>query len=586
MAEYCLDRLILRCESEGLCDDDTGVSNMKKRFLGILLVICLMISCVTAVGFSASAQAGSETDYGLADNCKDGNILQCFNWTLSQIKEELPNIAKAGFTSVQTSPLQRHNGGSTWYWLYQPTGFSVGNELGSYEDLKALCTEADRYGIKIIVDVVANHLAGSNSGVWANNIDNDLKNASYFHNQGACSDYDNRFDLTHKNIGMPDLNSENTYVQSKVSSLIGSLKSAGVDGIRWDAAKHISLPSENCSFFQNVIDPDLYNYGEILGGPAGKNAGTANDSLIQEYARYFSVTDDTYSAMMISASRDKESDKSTGYWTTKGVSSDRVVYWGESHDTYSNTDGWTKNLDQSVVDRAYAILAARANSQTLYLSRPFEKNYGSIFAGRKGSTHFTSKEIAAVNHFHNAMIGTEENFYATKGNFVISRERGAVIVSTNKSDVDISVKNTNGMVPSGIYTDEVTGAAFTVTQTTIKGHLGSAGIAVIYGDPEPLETTAPETQAPTSPVTEQPQTIAPETEPQGLLRGDTDGDGIVTVIDATLIQKKLALISVKAFNETAADADEDGKISVIDATQIQKFKALLPANPNIGKPIQ
>ncbi|MBQ3418118.1 MAG: hypothetical protein IJH32_09855 [Ruminococcus sp.] len=577
---------------------------MKKRWISALLALCLTVMCLTAGAVTVTAEeadlneisacddlALSGADYGLPDQCKDGNILQCFNWTLSQIKEELPNIAEAGFTSVQTSPLQAHDGGSTWYWLYQPKGFSVGNELGSYNDLKTLCTEAHKYGVKIIVDVVANHLAGSNSGSWAGSIDNDMKNSAYFHNQGPCNDYDNRYDLTHKNIGMPDLNSEHTYVQGKVSALVQNLKSAGVDGIRWDAAKHISLPSENCSFWANVIDPDMYNYGEVLEGPAGKTvAASVNNALIQEYAGYLGVTDDSYSAMIISACKNKESDKSTGYWTTRGVSADRLVYWGESHDTYSNTDGWTKNIDQSTIDKVYAILGARADAQTLYLSRPFEKNYGSIYAGKKGSTHFTSKEIAAVNHFHNAMVGTAENYYTTKGNYVISRERGAVIVSTTKSDVDITVKNSNSMVPSGIYTDEVSGTSWTVTETTIKGHLGSCGIAVIYGDPEPLPTEAPTspatekpTEEPTSAPTEKP-TTAP-TEVTGCLLGDTDGDGVVSVIDATLIQKKMAKISVQTFIEAAADADQDGVISVIDATQIQKFKAQLPANPNIGKPI-
>ncbi|MBQ6153661.1 MAG: hypothetical protein IJJ15_07940 [Ruminococcus sp.] len=574
---------------------------MNKRLISVLLALCLFFSYLTAAAVvTASAEetntaeniASSGASYGLLDSCKDGNILQCFNWTLSQIKEELPNIAKAGFTSVQTSPLQSHDGGSTWYWLYQPKGFSIGNELGSYNDLKTLCAEADKYGIKIIVDVVANHLAGSNNGSWSGNIDNDMKNSSYFHNLGPCTNNDNRFDVTHKNIGMPDLNSEHTYVQSKVSSLVANIKSAGVDGVRWDAAKHISLPSEDCTFWQNVLDPEMYNYGEILGGPAGKSAASVNNALIKEYAQYLGVTDDTYSAQITAACKNKESDNSEGYWSTKGVSADRLVYWGESHDTYSNTDGWTKNIDQNVIDRAYAILGARANAQTLYLSRPYEKNYGSIYAGKKGSTHFTSKEVAAVNHFHNAMVGTDETFFAGKGNFVISRERGAVIVSADKSNVDISVRNTGGMVPSGIYTDEVSGSSWTVTETTIKGHLGNSGIAVIYGDPVQPPTTAPTapatekpTAAPTVPPTEKPTAAptVPATETSGYFLGDTDGDLVVSVIDATLIQKKLANISVKAFNKLAADADEDGVISVIDATQIQKYKASLPANPNIGK---
>ena len=64
-------------------------------------------------------------NYGLPANCQDGTILHCFDWSFNQIKEELPNIAKAGFTSVQTSPSQGNAGdNATWYFAYQPYDFT------------------------------------------------------------------------------------------------------------------------------------------------------------------------------------------------------------------------------------------------------------------------------------------------------------------------------------------------------------------------------------------------------------------------------------------------------------------------------
>lgn len=44
---------------------------------------------------------------GMPDKVQDGNILHCFNWPISEVKNELPNIAAAGFGSVQLSPMQR-----------------------------------------------------------------------------------------------------------------------------------------------------------------------------------------------------------------------------------------------------------------------------------------------------------------------------------------------------------------------------------------------------------------------------------------------------------------------------------------------
>ncbi|MBQ6152508.1 MAG: starch-binding protein [Ruminococcus sp.] len=469
---------------------------MKKRAASLVLAFCMVFTCLAAAGVSVSAAntdisevsaqsdlASSGADYGLAKKVEDGNILHCFNWTLNQIKQELPNIASAGFTSVQTSPLQPHTASGAWYWLYQPTDSTVGNEIGSYSDLQSLCSEADKYGIKVIVDVVANHLAGWNDGSWNDGIAGSWRNSEYFHNEGACNDWDNRYDVTHKNIGMPDLNSEHSEVQNKFVSMVNGLKSAGVDGVRWDAAKHIGLPSEGCEFWSKIKNVGMFNYGEILDNPAGNSGDDYNGNLMREYANYIGVTDSSFSGHITGCIRDNKTDTWNGKWTNLGVPANRVVYWAESHDTYCN-NGWTNSLNESVIDRAYAVVAARANSQSLYLSRPYEHNHDSIHAGVKGSTHFTSKQIAAVNHFHNAMVGTGEYFGADNGCFVVCRGGGAVIVSPNGSNFDITVANGGGMVPSGTYTDEVSGSTWTVSGSSISGHIGSSGIAVIYHQPE------------------------------------------------------------------------------------------------------
>ncbi len=58
--------------------------------------------------------------------------------------------------------------------------------------------------------------------------------------------------------------------------------------------------------------------------------------------------------------------------------------------------------------------------------------------------------------------------------------------------------------------------------------------------------------------------------------GDVDGDSVVSVIDATKIQKfKAQLLTEKDINLDAADTDGDGYVTVLDATRIQKYKAQL-----------
>ena len=68
--------------------------------------------------------------------------------------------------------------------------------------------------------------------------------------------------------------------------------------------------------------------------------------------------------------------------------------------------------------------------------------------------------------------------------------------------------------------------------------------------------------------------------------GDVDGDGEVTIIDATFIQRHLASLAIPfKMNEATADTDGDGEITIIDATFIQRYLASLAVPYDIGNPI-
>ena len=58
------------------------------------------------------------------------------------------------------------------------------------------------------------------------------------------------------------------------------------------------------------------------------------------------------------------------------------------------------------------------------------------------------------------------------------------------------------------------------------------------------------------------------------LRGDSDRDGFVTIVDATYIQKWLAqIIPASDLNMANADADNNTIVDIVDATWIQKYLA-------------
>ena len=437
---------------------------MKKTInYGLLMLVML---------FSMASNIFADNKYGLKDNIQDGVILHCFDWTLADIQAEIPNIAKAGFTAVQTSPVHERAGkGSVWYDVYRPYDFKIGNGLGTEADLKALCAEAHKYGVKVIVDVVANHTDYGN-------VAERLLDLSLYHQLGHGIDWHNRNDVTHGEIGMKDLDTNNPTVQAIIKQYIQDLKACGVDGIRWDAIKHIGLPSEGDSFMQNVVDQEMYNYGEILD-----NTGGNDNVLFPEYQTYMSITDNGYGNGFANSFAGGSINESVGNFNQRNAKTEKLVYWGESHDTYANDGGESKNKSQNVIDRAYAVVAGNNGATALYFSRPAQKAKNDIKFGDKGSVHFKDAEVAQVNYMHNVCAG-EPNYYV-KGNGVCAqvRKSGAIIVLGNGSDRDVTVANGAGdgkWLKPGTYKDMVGGGAFTVNASTISGHVGESGIAVIY----------------------------------------------------------------------------------------------------------
>jgi len=95
----------------------------------------------------------------------------------------------------------------------------------------------------------------------------------------------------------------------------------------------------------------------------------------------------------------------------------------------------------------------------------------------------------------------------------------------------------------------------------------------------PITPTEPPAEPPTNPA-EQPTT---PTEPKTIILGEVDGDDEVTIIDATLIQRKLVEMPVSTFNELAADVDGNEELEVVDATYIQRYLAEFPIPYPIGE---
>ena len=115
----------------------------------------------------------------------------------------------------------------------------------------------------------------------------------------------------------------------------------------------------------------------------------------------------------------------------------------------------------------------------------------------------------------------------------------------------------------GTYKDQVSGSTFTVANGKITGTVGSTGVAVVYNTSQnPIKPTEP-------PTTEEPTTTTP---PKTILLGDVTGDGVISVADATEIQRHASeMINLTGDKFIAADVSRDGIVTVLDATAVQRY---------------
>ncbi|MBQ2151971.1 MAG: starch-binding protein [Clostridia bacterium] len=484
---------------------------MGKKILSAILSLAMLASGMSAMGMTAAAEESTSNDYGLAEKTSEGVILHAFNWSYNTIKENLPAIAEAGYTTVQTSPVQQPKNRSDskdtagqWWKLYQPLSFSIANQtwLGTKEDLTALCAEADNYGIKIICDIVSNHMANNESGdpytyyegiaeyepeIYANT-------DKYFHQLKKKVDDSNVEYIVQGTLdGVPDLNTGEPYVQGRVISLLEECIDCGVDGFRFDAAKHIETPADGefaSDFWPNVINTatdyakdkgvDLFCYGEILNTPGGGRS-------ITDYTKYLNITDNvTGDATLVNVVKKNAAKvvKAQAYHYDDAHSN--YVLWAESHDTYMGESGSaglsnTADVSDDDIARAWAVIASRSESQALYFARP------NVIMGLAGNSSWKNTVVTEINRFHNKFIGVADDIYDVEDIVAVQRSDSGIVLVNLGTSSDITAA-THGM-KDGKYIDAVTGSTFTVSDGTITGTIGSSGVAVVYADAETTPRT-------------------------------------------------------------------------------------------------
>jgi len=407
----------------------------------------------------------------LPSSAEAGVMLHTHTWPFSGIEKAIPDIASAGFNSIQVSPIQKTKGTSPWWILYQPCDLKIGNMvLGSESEFRSMCKTAEQYGIKIIVDAVLNHVGDNGTaGNWANQLDPDLKRREYFHNKGSIGSYQDRWQLTQQDLlGLPDWNTQSYTVQQLHIDFLNRCIDAGADGFRFDAAKHIETSGGEDgnwagNYWENVLGGlhnknSLYLVGEVLPDRGD------NDDM---YMRYFDITAHQYGGTIRNAVRNYDVTNVNAIWHyDHTIDPHKALVYVENHDDFENNQDGAPQLSYWQRKMGFAIITARFAVTPRLFDRPgFEDLWKDPL-------------VAVINHFHNAMVGENEYFHTPrKETLVVDRgSKGTAIINLGGGFNLSTPTNLRG----GTYSGQA--GTFTVSGGNLTGYVPEGAIIALYGN--------------------------------------------------------------------------------------------------------
>jgi alpha-amylase len=208
------------------------------------------------VAFLAAASSGCAFALNPADTS-----VQMFEWSWNDLATECTQfLGPQGYGGIQISPPGASKTTSTWWGVYQPVNYvNLTSRFGTQAQLQSMISTCHSAGVRVYADVVVNQMAADSSATAGVATDGSSWNsatlsypyfsASDFHT--ACdiqpADYNSAAGRSNVQTcrlsGMPDLNSESSYVRGQIVNYLNALLALGIDGFRIDAAKHQAAAS-------------------------------------------------------------------------------------------------------------------------------------------------------------------------------------------------------------------------------------------------------------------------------------------------------------------------------------------------------
>ncbi len=285
----------------------------RARTRGVTLALILPIAILAAPLSAQTGQWWREASgpayqvlvYSFADSNGDGwGDLRGLTDRLDYLNDGKSGGSDLGVSALWLSPIHP----SSSYHGYDVLDYkAVSPRFGTMADFERLVAEAHARGIRIILDMVFNHTGSEHPWFLDARRSAASPYASWYRTETEGMRYGGggmgRFysasrpdGTTYRYFsafwqGMPDLNLDNTDVVNELKGILAFWMEKGVDGFRFDAAKHAFDPHEiesgmpslalNKAFWTDLrrsarrVNPDVYFIGEVLTGSVPEVAAYA-----------------------------------------------------------------------------------------------------------------------------------------------------------------------------------------------------------------------------------------------------------------------------------------------------------------------
>ncbi|WP_218419235.1 alpha-amylase [Alteromonas lipotrueae] len=240
----------------------------------------------------ASSAVATLLGYGIASpfaHSQPSTFVHLFEWDWQDVATECETyLSQNGFAAVQVSPPNEHINVPQWWARYQPVSYDLESRGGSRADFTNMVQRCNAVGVDIYVDAVINHMAaGSGTGTNGNTFGNKnypMYSPQDFHDTCSVDDYGDRWQVQNcELVGLADLKTESSYVQSTLANYLNDLVNIGVEGFRLDASKH--MPAADISSIINQVNGSPLVFQEVIdqGGEAISADEYFSNGLVTEF---------------------------------------------------------------------------------------------------------------------------------------------------------------------------------------------------------------------------------------------------------------------------------------------------------------